>query len=143
MAQRNYEQAIVESKALIERSPDYHNAYHGLAEASSEAGQLEATRVWLESLLARTPPQEMAYFGLGLVRQFQRDYAGAVENYQKSLRAAPDDERAAEMLAIAYNAQKKRLGSRNIFQVAARFTTKQRDRPSGTGHSLRTVGPAR
>jgi CHAT domain-containing protein/Flp pilus assembly protein TadD len=116
MAQRNYEQAIAESKALIERSPDYHNAYFGLAESSSEAGQLEVTRVWLESLLARTPPLEMAYFGLGLVRQFQRDYAGAVENYQKALRAAPDDERAAEMLAIAYNAQKKGSEAETYFK---------------------------
>lgn len=116
MAQRNYEQAIAESKALIERSPNYHNAYFGLAEASSEAGQLDATRLWLASLLARTPPQEMAYFGLGLVRQFQRDYAGAVENYQKSLRAFPDDERAAEMLATAYNAQKKGAEGETYFK---------------------------
>ena len=107
MAQRNYEEAIADSKALIERSSNYHNAYSALAEASTEAGQADATRAWLESLLARTPPQTMAYFGLGLLRQFQRDYSGAVENYQKYLVVTPDDERAAEMLAIAYNSQKK------------------------------------
>src|SRR6266849_5747915 len=61
MAQQKYEQAIAESKALIEQSPDYHNAYLGLALASAEAGHLELTRAWLESLLARTPPQPMAY----------------------------------------------------------------------------------
>ena len=107
MAQRNYPQAVAESKALIERSPNYHNFYFGLALASSEAGQSESTREWLESLLARTPPQPMAYLGLALVRQFQRDYLGAVENYQKYLRAIPDDDRVAELLAITYVIQKK------------------------------------
>lgn len=116
MAQRNYEQAITESKALIERSPNYHNAYMGLVQASSEAGQLESTRLWLESLLAHTPPQTMAYFGLGLVRHYQRDYAGAVENYKKQLLIVPDDDRAAEMLAITYVAQKKGSEGQTYFK---------------------------
>jgi len=107
MAQRNYEQAIAESKALIEQAPNYLNAYLALAQASSEADQLEATRVWLESLLARTPPQPAAYVGLAFVRRNQRDYAGAVENYQKYLHAFPDDDRAAELMAIDYLNQKK------------------------------------
>ena len=116
LSQRNYEQAIAESKALIERAPDYQHAYFGLAEASSEAGQSDSTRAWLESLLARTPPQTMAYFGLGLVRQFQRDYAGAVENYQKRLQAAPDDDRAAELMATAYVGWKKTSEAETYFK---------------------------
>ncbi|HSE18703.1 MAG TPA: CHAT domain-containing protein [Pyrinomonadaceae bacterium] len=107
MAQQKYEQAITESKALIERAPHYHNAYIALAQAASEAGQPEPTRIWLESLLARTPPQTMAYAGLALVRQFQRDYTGATENYEKALRAFPDDDVVAEFFAINYFSQKK------------------------------------
>ena len=107
MAQQRYGEAIAEGKALIEQSATYHNAYIALAQASSEAGQLEQTRVWLETLLARTPPQTMAYFGIALVKQFQRDYAGAAENFDKCLRAFPDDGVVAELLAINYVNQKK------------------------------------
>jgi len=116
MAQRNYEQAVAESKTLIERSPNYHNFYFGLALASSEAGQSESTRVWLESLLARTPPQTMAYLGLALVRQYQRNYTDATENYQKYLRAVPDDDRVAELLAITYAIQKKSVEGETYFK---------------------------
>ena len=100
--QQNHEQAIAESKALIEQSPNYHNAYSGLVLASNEAGQLEPTRAWLESLLARTPPQPMAYVGLGMICEVKRDYSGAVENYQKCLRELPDDDRVAEMMVFDY-----------------------------------------
>ena len=63
MAERNYEEAVAESKALIERSPNYHNAYSALAEASTEAGQSDAAGAWLESLLALVfPPRLTAGF---------------------------------------------------------------------------------
>ncbi len=117
MAQRNYEQAVADSKVLIERLPNYHNFYFGLALASSEAGQSESTRGWLESLLARTPPQTMAHLGLALVRQFQGDYAGAVENYQKYLRGIPEDDRVAELLAITYAIQKKGSEGETYFKA--------------------------
>jgi CHAT domain-containing protein/tetratricopeptide (TPR) repeat protein len=107
LAQRNYDQAIATCKALIEQSPNYLNVYRVLARAANEAGQLESTRIWLESLLLRSPPQTMAYVGLAFVQQSQRDYAGAVENYQKYLGAVPDDDRIAEFIAISYLNQQK------------------------------------
>lgn len=107
MAQQKYEQAIAESKTLIEQSPNYYNAYVGLVLASSEAGQLDQTRSWLESLLARAQPQPLAYIGLALIRQVKGDYAGAIENYLKCLRALPDDDRVAVMMANDYANQKK------------------------------------
>ena len=116
MAQRNYEQAVAESKTLIERSPNYHNFYVGLVLASSEAGQSEATRAWFESLLARTPPQTMAYLGIALVGQFKRDYTAATENYQKYLQATPNDDRVAELLAITFAAQKKGAEGETYFK---------------------------
>jgi CHAT domain-containing protein/Tfp pilus assembly protein PilF len=122
IAQQNYEQAIAESKALIEQSPNHHNAYLGLVLASSEAGQLAPTRAWLESLLARTPPQPMAYVGLALIGELKRDYAGAVENYQKCLRELPDDDRVAVMMVNDYVNQKKGAEAETYFKslLAAR-----------------------
>src|SRR5215213_638487 len=105
MAQQNYEQAIAESKALLEQSPNYYNAYLLLVRSANEASQLDQTRSWLEAQLARAQPA--AYVGLALIRQVQGDYAGAVENYHKCLRELPDDNRVAVMLVTDYLNEKK------------------------------------
>src|ERR1700752_4830866 len=105
MAQQNYEQAIAESKALIEQSPNYYNAYLVLVRSANEASQLDQTRDWLESQLARGQPR--SYVGLALIRQVQGDYAGAVENYHKCLRELPDESRVAVMLVNDYLSGKK------------------------------------
>jgi CHAT domain-containing protein/Flp pilus assembly protein TadD len=129
MAQQNYELAITESKALLEEFPDYHNAYLSLALASSEAGQLEPTRAWLESLLARTPPRPMAYVGLALISNAKKDYAGAIGHYHNYLSQSPDDDRVAAMLATDYVNQKKSAAAE------AYFKSLLADRPdSATGH---------
>ena len=107
MAQQNYERAIAESKTLIEQSPNYYNAYVGLVIASNQADQLEQTRGWLESLLARGQSQPMAYVGLALIREVKGDFAGAIENYLKCLRELPDDGRVAALMATDYVNQKK------------------------------------
>ena len=116
MAQQNYEQAIAESKALIEQSPNYHNAYFVLVWASSEAGQLDQTRVWLESLLGRAPPQPRAYIGLAHIREVKRDFGGAIENYLKCLRELPDEDRVAAMMAVDYVNQKKGEEAETFFK---------------------------
>ena len=114
MAQQDYERAIAESKALIETSPNYYNAYIRLVLASSEADQLDQTRVWLESLLAH--PQPLAYIGLALIRQVKGDYAGAIENYLKCLRELADDDRVAVMMAHDYVNQKKGEDGETFFK---------------------------
>ena len=102
LAQPDYDQVIIECKALIERSPEFYRAYITLAEASTEAGQLEQTRAWFESLLARTPPHPMAYVGLAAILEAKRDYAGAIQNYQKCLVQLPDADVVAVMMAWDY-----------------------------------------
>ena len=116
MAQQNYQQAIAESKALIEQSPNYYNAYRALVLASSEAGQLEQTRGWLESLLVRAQPQPLAYLGLALINQVKGDYAASIENYVKCLRELPDDGRAAAMMTDDYVNLKKLEDGVNFFK---------------------------
>ncbi len=102
LAQSNYDQAILESKVLIDRWPEYHRAYITLAEASAQAGQSEQAHDWFESLLARTPSQPMAYAGLAAISKATRDYAGAVQNYQKCLAQRPEAEAVAVLTASAY-----------------------------------------
>ncbi|HKR12284.1 MAG TPA: CHAT domain-containing protein [Pyrinomonadaceae bacterium] len=107
LGQANHEQAMVECKALIERSPNHYRAYIKLAQAAADSGQLEQTRAWLESLLARTPAYPMAYVGLAAINEEQRDYAGAVENYQKCLVQLPDADAAAVLMAGHYHRLKQ------------------------------------
>lgn len=114
MAQQNYEGAIAESKSLIEESPGYYNAYLVLVRSASEAGQLDQTHAWLESLLARAHPQ--AYVGLALVREVKSDFAGAIENYLKCLRELPDHDRVAVMLATNYVSAKRVSEAETFFK---------------------------
>ncbi|MEK6281813.1 MAG: CHAT domain-containing protein [Acidobacteriota bacterium] len=128
MAQQNYDQVIAECKVLIERSPEYYNTYIKLVQVSAEAGQLEQTGAWFESLLVRTPPQPMAFVGLGLISEARMDYAGAVDNYQKCLRQLPDADDVAVMLVTDYFRLKK-IGDAEAYLkslIAARA-----DSPSG------------
>ncbi|HYJ89376.1 MAG TPA: CHAT domain-containing protein [Pyrinomonadaceae bacterium] len=102
LAQSNYDQVILESRVLIDRWPEHHQAYIALAKASAKVGQLEQARAWFESLLARMPSQPMAYAGLAAISEGTRDYAGAVQNYQKCLAQRPDAEAVAVLMAFAY-----------------------------------------
>jgi CHAT domain-containing protein/Flp pilus assembly protein TadD len=129
MAHQNYEQAVTESKALIEEFPDYHNGYMALSQASSEAGQVEPTRSWLKSLLARTPALPMAYVGLALLCNAEKDSPGAIEHYHNYLKQSPDDDRVAAMLAQDYFNQKKSTAAEAYFKS---LLVAQPD--SATGH---------
>lgn len=117
LAQQNYEQVIVECKALIERSPNFYRAYLKLAEASAETGQLEQTRAWFDSLLARTPPHPMAYVGLAAIDEAKREYASAVENYQKCLVQLPDADAMAVRMAANYHRLKRYAEGEAYFKL--------------------------
>ena len=116
MAQQKYEQAITESKALIEEFPNYHNGYLALVQAANEAGQLEATRVWLEARLAREPAHPMSYVGLAHVANGSRNFAAAIDNYHKYLQQSPDDDRAVALLASDYVTQKNSAAGESYFK---------------------------
>lgn len=116
MAQQKYEEAITESKALIEEFPNYHNGYLALALAAGEANQLDQTRVWLEAQLARVPTRPMAFVGLAQVSNASKNFAAAIEHYHNYLQQSPDDDRAAAMLANDYNNQKDSAAAETYFK---------------------------
>lgn len=122
MAEQKYEEAITESKALIEEFPNYHNGYLALALAAGEANQLEPTRVWLQAQLARVPTRPMAWVGLAHVSNASKNFAAAIDHYHNYLRQSPDDDRAASMLANDYNNQKNVVAGETYFKslLAAR-----------------------
>jgi CHAT domain-containing protein/Flp pilus assembly protein TadD len=116
MAQQKYEEAITESKALIEEFPNYHNGYQALAQAAGEANQLEQVRVWLEGQLARLPTRPMALVGLAHISNASKDFAAAIGHYHNYLQQSPDDDRAAAMLANDYNNQKNGAAGEAYFK---------------------------
>lgn len=122
LGQSNYEQVIVECKALIEWAPNHYDAYATLAQAAAEIGELEQTRAWLESLLARMPPHPEAYAGLAAIDEAQKEYASAVENYQKGLMQLPDADAVAVKMARAYYLLEQNSKAETYFKslIAAR-----------------------
>jgi len=129
MAQRKYEQAITEAKALIEDFPNHHNAYLALVPAAKAVGQLEPTRVWFEAQLAQVPARPMAYVGLALVSGVQEKFGEAIEHYHNYLQQSPDDDRVAAMLAGDY------FNDESTAAGEAYFKSLVTSRPtSATGH---------
>lgn len=116
MGEQKYEQAITESKALLEEFPNCHNGYLALVQAAVEAGQLEPTRVWLEAQLARGPTRAMADVGLALVSSIRRDFAVAIGHYHNYLQQSPDDDRVAAMLADGYVIQSNSAAGETYFK---------------------------
>jgi CHAT domain-containing protein/Tfp pilus assembly protein PilF len=117
MAQPNYDQAIVECKALIERSPEYTNAYLTLAKASVVTGQLEQTRAWLEARLLQNPQPPMTYLGLAFIREAGRDFAGAIDHYQKCLSQMPGADIVAVWMANDYLLLKQTANGEAYFKA--------------------------
>ncbi len=116
MAQQKYEEAITESKALIEEVPNHHNGYLALALAAGEANQLDQARVWLEAQLARVPARPMTSFGLAVVSNAARNFAAAIDHYHNYLQQSPDDDRAAAILANEYYNQKNSAAGETYFK---------------------------
>jgi CHAT domain-containing protein/Tfp pilus assembly protein PilF len=121
VAQDKYEQAIAESKVLLEAFPNYHNAYLTLALAAMESGQLDATRNWLELRLASVPTRPTAYVGLALLCNVKRDFGGAIENYLHYFNEVQRDDQVTELLASDYFFGKKGTDGEGYFK--SRLTT--------------------
>ena len=125
MQQRNYVQALGETRLLIEQAPEFEHAYEKLTQAAEGAGQLNESKAWLASLLQRTPPNYAAYFGMALIDDQKKDYASAIEAYEQYLKAAPDSELAIVKLVRAHD-RAGRIAEAELFlrdQLAARPTS--------------------
>jgi CHAT domain-containing protein/Tfp pilus assembly protein PilF len=102
LSRRDYVQAIVAIKELIERAPEFEHAYEKLATAADAAGQLNESEAWLETLLLRSPPNNAAHLGIALIAERKKNYAAAIKNYEQYLNAAPDSEMVTVSLIRAY-----------------------------------------
>jgi CHAT domain-containing protein/Tfp pilus assembly protein PilF len=102
MAQQDNVQAVEESKKLIVRTPLFEHTYIKLAIAATMAQRLDEAQAFLETQLANTPPNPLAYFGLGLLYQQRKDLTSAIEYYQRSLTVLPEHERTFILLVNAW-----------------------------------------
>jgi CHAT domain-containing protein/tetratricopeptide (TPR) repeat protein len=107
MRQKDYGQAIAESRNLIERAPSFEHAYEKLAQAALASEKLIESKTWLESRLQPPGPADAAYFGLAQIAEKKRDYTSAIENYRQYLRAVPHSELAIVNLVRMYERAKR------------------------------------
>jgi Flp pilus assembly protein TadD len=79
--------------------PDYQEAAARLGRLSFEDGDLAGAAALLARATASEAPASV-WFDLGLVRQDQRDHAGAASAYRKAIALKPDHAEAALNLGI-------------------------------------------
>jgi CHAT domain-containing protein/tetratricopeptide (TPR) repeat protein len=102
LAQKDYPQALNESRSLIENAPGYEHTYRKLTQAAKALGQLAETRAWLVSRLQLAASHPEIYFGLALIDVEKNDYPAAIGNYQKALQERPDFDQAILGAVSAY-----------------------------------------
>lgn len=101
-AAQDYAQVVTESQKLIERAPHFDHAYTRLAVAANAAKQLDEAQAFLEAQLVKTPPNPLAYLGLGLVYRERKNIAAEIESYQRCLEELPNYERAFSLMITAW-----------------------------------------
>lgn len=118
MARQDNAQAFEEGRKLIARAPSFEHTYGWFAIAASRAQRLDEAQTFLEAQLANTPPNPLAYFGIGLICQQRKDLPSAIEYFQRSLRALPEHERAYYMLVNAWRDLKQPQASEAFLKSA-------------------------
>jgi tetratricopeptide (TPR) repeat protein len=86
-------------QAILKVIPDYQEAAARLGRLSFEDGDLAGAAALLAHATASEAPASV-WFDLGLVRQDQRDHAGAASAYRKAIALKPDHAEAALNLGI-------------------------------------------
>jgi tetratricopeptide (TPR) repeat protein len=89
MAKDDYAVAEAAFSAVIERDPAYAEGWNRRATVRYLRGDIRGSIADIDQVLAREPRHFGALSGLGLCRIKLRDYAGAIEAYQRVLAIDP------------------------------------------------------
>jgi len=89
LLQTSPESAIVEFSTILEKDPDWTEAWNKRATAYFMADQYDESLRDIDEVLAREPMHFGALSGQGMVRMKSGDLTGAIESYQKALGAHP------------------------------------------------------
>ncbi len=103
----DFAQAVLASQRLIEQFPEFDPAYRHLLRAALSNKELDQAAAYLNTLLARTPPNPQAYYGLGLIYREQQKPELAITNFRKCLTELPEHVPALERLIAEQRALKQ------------------------------------
>src|SRR5215813_9873587 len=79
LGRKEPEAAIAGFQRLIARHPDFDRAYRRLVDAYEAKKSWGPAEAYFNALLNQNPESPYAYYGLGLIRQAQRDDLKAAE----------------------------------------------------------------
>ena len=99
-------EAAATLREAVRLKPDYPAARLKLADSLFAAGEPRPSRRIYEAVLKEDPGAATAYYGLGRIKEAQRELAAAVEDYRKACELFPSFAAAHYALALA----SRRLG---------------------------------
>lgn len=94
--------AIQRFRIVASLQPDFIPVLVNLGNVYLELNRLDDAKASFASALQRETNNPAAYYGLGQVALSKREYAEAVQNFEKALALAPDANRIHYALAMAY-----------------------------------------
>ncbi|HYN84213.1 MAG TPA: tetratricopeptide repeat protein [Pyrinomonadaceae bacterium] len=94
-----------ELRRTIELDADFIPAYHRLAELYITTNQLDRSVAEYRKIADRRPNDASAFRSIGMVEHGRQNYDAAAENYRRALEADPNENIAANNLAMLYAEQ--------------------------------------
>ncbi|MBI1760296.1 MAG: tetratricopeptide repeat protein, partial [Acidobacteria bacterium] len=86
---KEYVEAVVHGKRLIESTDEYLEAYRRIAQAAKEAQQLDLLKAYFLAVSQLTPDGPLPHYGLGLVYQELNEISAALAEFKLCLRLRP------------------------------------------------------
>ena len=123
LAQHQIEQARAQFGQTVSLQPDWWMPYRGIAAADLAAAQEDAAIAAYQRGIAATNSPELVT-DLALLHEHRGEHAAAIDAYEDLLRRDPNEERAANNLAMLLVTHRSdRASLDRAWQLAARFTT--------------------
>lgn len=115
LSAKQYESAWAEARGLIEQAPQFEFTYGKAVAVAQGLGQLERAEIFFNELLAQTPHNPRAYYGLALVYRNRGEPEKLIAKAQQCITELPEFTPAYRVLADVYLKQKRFTEAESYF----------------------------